>query len=47
MKIGKGAKITIGIIGIPAVGIIGLLISTHQLNQTKAGEGQIAATEEV
>ena len=40
MRIGTGAKITIVIIGILAAGIIGFL-----MNSTKAGEGQIAATE--
>lgn len=39
-----GAKITIGIIGIIAAGIIGVLISMHQLDANKADKGQIAAT---
>ena len=46
MKIGTGAKVTIGIIGILAAGTIGFLISTYQLEPTKADKGQIAATTE-
>lgn len=46
MKIGTSAKVTIGIIGILATGITGFLISTHQLETTKAGEGQVAARTE-
>ncbi len=46
MKAGTGAKVTIGIIGIIMAGLMGFLISTHQLNATKAGEGQISATTE-
>ncbi len=46
MKIGTGAKVTMGIIGIIAAGIIGFLISKYQLDSTKADKGQIAATAE-
>jgi len=35
MKIGTGTKVTIGIIGIIAAGIIGFLISTHQPDELK------------
>ncbi len=41
-----GAKVTIGIIGVIAAGIIGVLISMYQLDATKADEGQIPATTE-
>ena len=46
MKIGTGAKVTIGIIGIIAAGIIGFLISTYQLEAAKARKRQMAAKAE-
>ena len=41
-----GAKVTIGIVGIIAVGIIGFLISNYQINANKADKEQISATAE-
>ena len=46
MEIGTGTKVTIGIIGIVAAGIIGFLIWTYQLDSTKAGKGQVATIPE-
>ena len=46
MKMGTGTKITIGIIVVIAAGTVGFLISNYQLNASKAGKGQIAATAE-